>query len=60
MSLFDSSLVASPTPFTSTIVDAASSAARLEAARDALRQCPPGAPVLIVGGSRSAVDELAR
>ncbi len=47
-------------PFTSTIVDAASSAVRLEAAREALRRCPPGAPVLIVGGSRSAVDELAR
>jgi len=47
-------------PFTSTIVNAASSEVRLEAARSVLRRCPPGAPVLIVGASRSAVDELAR
>ena len=49
-----------PTPFHPAIVEAASSSARLDAARAALRRCPPGQPVLIVGASRSAVDEFAR
>jgi len=38
----------------------ASAADRLARARDAVRACPPGARVLIVGATRGAADDLAR
>jgi ATP-dependent helicase/nuclease subunit B len=38
----------------------ASASERLAYARDALRACAPGTPVLIVGASRGAADDLAR
>ncbi len=37
-----------------------SGAERLAYARDALRGCAPGRPILIVGASRGAADDLAR
>jgi len=37
-----------------------SAAERLAYARDAVRGCSPGSPVLIVGASRGAADDLAR
>ena len=42
------------------IIEAASAAARLEAATSFLRQCPADQPITIVGATRGAADDLAR
>ena len=42
------------------IVEAASAAARLEAAASFLRQFPADQPITIVGATRGAADDLAR
>src|SRR3979409_1090461 len=42
------------------IIEAASAAARLEAAASFLRQFPADQPITIVGATRGAADDLAR
>src|SRR5258706_11551675 len=42
------------------IIEAASAAARLEAAASFLRQFPPDQPITIVAATRGAADDLAR
>jgi len=42
------------------IIEAASAAARLDAAASFLRHCPVDAPIAIVAATRGAADDLAR
>ena len=53
-----SSVLRPPSPFA--VFVAASAAERVDRASDAVRACEPGTPVLIVGASRGAADDLAR
>jgi hypothetical protein len=47
-----------PRPFE--VFESASAAARLEAAASVLRRLPPAHPVLVIGASRGAADDLVR
>ena len=57
---FDLPFPLPPSPFPLRVFVSPSAAERLAYARDAVRGCSPGSPVLIVGASRGAADDLAR